>query len=139
VSRDLIRLMHALFSPYAARPVVLLSEEAGEREQAPWRPNTDVLRTPDGWLVRFELAGVRADDIELEVLGRRMTLRGARRDLCAAEGGVYYQMEILYSRFERSLELPCDLKRAHIDTDYRDGVLCVRVRTAPEQEEERRV
>src|SRR4051812_47702929 len=105
-------MMHSLFFPYAVRPTVWAGEEHRACEEAPWRPPTDVLRTPEGWLVKFELAGVRPEDIDLEVLGRRMTLRGVRRDQCAPEGGVYYQMEIAYSRFERALELPCDLKRA---------------------------
>jgi HSP20 family protein len=120
MSRDLIRLMNALFLPGA---------EACQ--EALWRPNTDVARAPDGWLIKFELAGVRPEDIDLQVLGGRMTLRGVRRDPTPGER-VYYQMEIAYSRFERSLELPFDLKRADITTDYRDGMLLVRVTPAKE-------
>jgi len=103
-----------------------------------WQPNLDVYRTASGWLVKFELAGVRADDIDLQVLGGRMTLRGVRRDTileaCQKSGEtfpVHHRMEIAYSRFERSLELPCDLKKADIATEYRDGLLLVHVK--PEQ------
>jgi HSP20 family protein len=127
MSKDLIRLMHALFLPGA---------EACQ--SAPWQPNTDVYRTDTGWLVKFELAGVRAEEIDLQVLGNRMVLRGVRRD-CVLEstqkqGGpalVQYRMEIPYSQFERTLELPCDLKRAAITTEFRDGMLLVRIN--PEQ------
>jgi HSP20 family protein len=120
MSKDLIRLMHALFLP---------AREACQ--DAPWRPNMDVYRTPAGWLVKFELAGVRAEDIDLEVLGPRMTLKGLRRDT-SPEGGSYYRMEIVYSRFERSVELPCDLKRSRVTTEYRDGMLLVHVELEPE-------
>ena len=118
MSKDVIRLMHALFLPNvdACRPELLC-------------PPTDVYRTQTGWLVKFELAGVRAEDIHLEVLGPRMTLRGVRRDRTTAEESHCYRMEIAYSEFERSLELPCDLKRADITTEYRDGMLLVRVQT----------
>lgn len=134
MSKDLIRLMHALFLPGA---------EACH--ETPWRPNMDVYRTTDGWLVKFELAGVRADEIDLQVLGGRMTLRGMRRD-CVLEvsqkkgepNPVQHRMEISYSRFERSLELPCDLKRAEIATEYRDGLLLVRVTPRPDPEKEAR-
>ena len=34
-------------------------------------------------------------------------------------------MEIAYSRFERILELPCDLKHFNITTEYHDGLLLV--------------
>jgi HSP20 family protein len=124
MSKDLIRLMHALFLPGA---------EACQ--EAPWRPNTDVHRTPDGWLVKFELAGVRPQDIDLEVLGHAMRLRGVRRDAVTGQGCSYYRMEIPYSRFERSLELPFDLTRADISTEYRDGMLLVRI--VPPRKEER--
>jgi len=116
MSKDLIRLMHALFLP---------AREACQ--DAPWRPNMDVYRTRAGWLVKFELAGVRAEDIDLQVLGTRMTLQGIRRD-ASPEGCSYYRMEIAYSRFERCVELPCDLNKARINTEFRDGMLLVHVR-----------
>lgn len=125
MSKDLIRLMHALFLPGA---------EACQ--DSPWQPNMDVYRTETGWLIKFELAGVRAEEIDLEALGNRLTLRGVRRDgvLEAARKScgtslVHYRMEINYSRFERTVELPCDLKRADITTEYRDGLLLVRMET----------
>jgi HSP20 family protein len=121
MSKDLIRLMHALFLPAA---------EACQ--DAPWRPNMDVYRTATGWLVKFELAGVRAEDIDLHVLGGRMNLQGIRRDT-SPEGGSYYRMEIAYSRFERSVELPCDLKKSEVTTEYRDGMLLVHIQPHSEE------
>jgi len=113
--RDLIRLMHALLlsgpSPLAA----------------PWSPAADVYKTPDGWLVKFDLAGVRPEDLSVEVRGRQLRVRGTRRDCTVEEGCQYYQMEIAYSSFERTLELPCDLGRANVSTEYRDGMLYVLV------------
>jgi HSP20 family protein len=117
MSRDLIHLMHALFLPAA--------ESCLER---PWCPATDIYRTRQGWVVKFELAGVRPEDIDLEALGRRLTVRGVRRDCGTPQECCYYRMEIAYSRFERTVELPCDLDRADITTEYRDGMLLVRIR-----------
>src|SRR5438105_388960 len=118
MTRDLIRLMHALFLP---APV-----------SAPWAPAADVYRTPHGWLVKFDLAGVRPEDVDLEASGCRLTLRGVRRDGTAEEGCRHYSMEISYSRFERSLDLPCCLDRATFHTRYRDGMLLVEIRTEEE-------
>jgi HSP20 family molecular chaperone IbpA len=36
-------------------------------------------------------------------------------------------MEIAYNRFERTIELPCDLARAQITVECRDGMLLLRV------------
>src|SRR5262249_13908205 len=114
MSKDLIRLMNALFLPGGLEAC----------QSAPWQPSMDVYRMTTGWLAKFELAGVRPDDIDLQVLDGRMTLRGVRRDTVREDclkGGdcpVQHRMEIAYSAFERVLELPCDLKRADITTDY---------------------
>jgi len=36
-------------------------------------------------------------------------------------------MEIAYNRFERTIELPCDLAHARITVECRDGMLLLRV------------
>jgi HSP20 family protein len=116
MSKDLVRLMHALFLP-AALPC----------SEGSWCPAADVYRTREGWLVKLDLAGVRLEDVTLEVHGPRMRVRGIRRDCTIQEGHHYYQMEIAYSTFERNLQLPCDLERADIATDYHDGMLLVHI------------
>ncbi len=122
MAKDFIRLMHALFLPGATACKDNL-----------WCPAADVYRNRHGWLVKFDLAGVRPEDIDLEVSGHRMTVRGVRRDCTTHEGCSYYRLEIAYSRFERSLELPCDLERADITTEYRDGMLLVHIPTEDQQ------
>jgi HSP20 family molecular chaperone IbpA len=42
-------------------------------------------------------------------------------------------MEISYSAFERCMELPCDLQTADITSEYRDGMLVVRIATEKNQ------
>ena len=36
-------------------------------------------------------------------------------------------MEIVYNHFERTIELPSELEAMNIATDYRDGMLIVRL------------
>jgi HSP20 family protein len=115
---DLIRLMHALFLPAAET-----------YHTADWQPALDVYQTRTGWLLKFDLAGVRPDDIVLAVSGNRLHVQGTRKDWCAEQGCAHYQMEITYSHFDRVVELPCDLERARIVTDYQYGLLLVRIET----------
>jgi HSP20 family protein len=96
--------------------------------QPAWRPTADIYRCRDGWLVKLDLAGVCTEDIELSVREAWLTVRGIRRDWCIREGHQAYSMEISYNRFERAIELPCDLETAQISTEYRDGMLLVYVR-----------
>jgi HSP20 family protein len=115
MAQDLIRLMRALFTP------ALLCGDP------PWVPAADVYRTGHGWLVKFDLAGVRPEDVELTAGGNTLTLRGVRRDCTREEVCRVYRMEIAYNRFERILELPLDVGRADISTDYRDGMLLIHI------------
>ena len=75
--------------------------------------------------MKFELAGVRPEDIQLSVVGRRLVLRGVRRDWAMEEGGNWYSMEISYNQFERSIDLPDDVEHSDISSEYRDGMLLV--------------
>jgi len=50
-------------------------------QQSGWRPPADVYRLPDGWLIKMELAGVRADQIRIQARGHVLSVSGVRRDL----------------------------------------------------------
>jgi HSP20 family protein len=94
-----------------------------------WKPLVDIYRTRDGWLLKFDLAGVRLEDVTVHVDGRTVAVSGLRKDTVIEEGSSYYSMEISYNRFERTVELPEDLSGARFSLQARDGLLLVRVRT----------
>src|SRR5690349_5791968 len=56
-----------------------------------WNPSADVYRSPEGWIVKLDLAGVSADDLEIELHDSLLTIRGCRRDTHYCEGFVYHQ------------------------------------------------
>lgn len=93
-----------------------------------WNPAADVYRSADGWVVKVDLAGVCADELEIEVAESSLRIRGCRRDTFFQEGFSYQQMEITYSRFEKNIEFPCVIEAASLAHDYRDGFLIVRLR-----------
>lgn len=97
--------------------------------QTPWQPSADVYRTKDGWLVKFDLAGVKTVDVTVSIRGRRLTISGIRRDSFFEEGSSHYSMEISYNRFERSLLMPANLENARVIVAARDGLLLVRMVT----------
>ena len=93
-----------------------------------WNPAADVYRTRDGWIVKLDLAGVSLEELELEVLDATLRVRGCRRDTFYQEGFTYHQMEITYSRFEKSIQFPCSIHGASLGRDYRDGLLIIKLR-----------
>ena len=100
--------------------------------EACWQPSVDVYRAGSAWLVKFDLAGVRAGDIEVELDGRRLTVRGLRRDLTILEGQQAYSMEIAYNRFERVVELPLNVETSRFASEYLDGMFLVKITPATE-------
>ena len=120
---DRVRVTRLLFLPAAEhyREVV-------------WQPAVDVYQTNKGWLVKYELAGVRPEDIRLTASGQRLTVEGRRRDCFAEEECCCYRMEISYSHFERTIELPADLERADIAPRFENGMLLVRIETEANRE-----
>ena len=84
-------------------------------------------RTPEGWLVKLDLAGVRPADVTVELSGSVLTVSGCRRDLLVERSWDHLQMEIAYHCFERRLELPCPADSCRLSTEFRDGFLLVRV------------
>ena len=101
-----------------------------------WRPAADVYRTRDGWIVKVDLAGVSPEDLEIVVAGSTLSLSGCRRDTFYGEGVSYHQLEITYSRFEKTLSFPCSIEGATVLRDYRDGLLILHLRSEAECEEE---
>ena len=97
-----------------------------------WIPAADVYRTDDGWIVKVDLAGIRPGDIEITLDGRVLRISGLRRDGICGEGISHYQLEITYSRFEKTIQFPRSIDHSTIERDYRDGLLILRLREEDE-------
>jgi HSP20 family protein len=93
-----------------------------------WNPAADVYQSNDGWVIKVDLAGVCHDDLEIESDQSSLRIRGCRRDTLFKEGFRYQQMEITYSRFEKTIQFPCLIEEASLAHDYRDGFLIVSLR-----------
>jgi HSP20 family protein len=100
-----------------------------------WQPAVDIYKTVTGWVLKFDLAGVRMEDVHVQVSRRTVTVSGVRRDWMLEDSGCrHYSMEISYSRFQRMIELPDDIQSARMAVDYRDGILTVRIAQREESE-----
>lgn len=92
-----------------------------------WNPAADVYQSSDGWVVKIDLAGVCSDELEVEIRDRMLRISGCRRDTYFREGFVYHQMEITYSRFEKTIEFPAPIEGATLKRDYSDGFLIIKL------------
>lgn len=92
-----------------------------------WYPAADVYEAPDGWLVKVELAGVSAEDVEIGIHGNVLQISGCRKDRSCAVGYSYRQMEITYSHFEKTLTFPAQIDSASVEHNFENGLLLIRL------------
>jgi HSP20 family protein len=109
------------------RMLIVFGSALNRSSEACWRPAADIYRTRTGWLIKYDLAGVRPEDVEITLGRSEITISGARRDWQLENGCSHYSMEIFYNRFERTLALPGDLHGAEIGVQSRDGILLLRL------------
>ena len=93
-----------------------------------WYPAADVYQTPDGWLVKVELAGVSVEDIEIDIQGNVLYIAGSRKDRSCGTGLSYQQMEITYSSFEKTLNFPTPIDGTTVEHSFDNGLLLIKLR-----------
>lgn len=113
-------------SDKTTRVTMLYSSTTHGTLETMWKPAADVYRTSSGWLLKFELAGVALDDVTVTARGSAITVSGVRRDHVSEGNCCLYSMEIMYSQFERTVHLPCEIESAQLDIQIRNGILLVR-------------
>ncbi len=77
--------------------------------------------------MKVELAGVSVEDVEIDIQGNVLTIVGCRKDRSCAVGMSYHQMEITYSRFEKSLQFPAPIEGARIEHNFDNGLLIIQL------------
>jgi HSP20 family protein len=86
-----------------------------------WRPPTDVFELEESIVVRVEIAGMREEDISIELDGRLLSIRGVRPDV--PERRAYHQMEIRFGEFGVEVELPAVVDIEQAQAVYDNGFL----------------
>ena len=99
--------------------------------ERPFAPKIEVKETKDAYVVKADLPGVRDEDVDLEIAGNCLTLRGKREEAEEEEGERYYVYERSYGSFSRTFTMPegCNLEGAQ--AELTDGVLHVTVPKLP--------
>lgn len=106
-------------------------ERMFEPQPSSWLPRMDVLDRQDRLVIRVEIPGVPADDIEITVEDRNLSIGGTRVFDDDPERG-YHRREILTGRFSRTVVLPDGLDAGQITAEARDGMLEVSIPRRPE-------
>jgi len=88
-------------------------------------PLLNVGKTDQGYEVTAELPGIKADDLEIDVVGDTLTLKGERKPVPLDEKASYHRRERATGTFQRSVTLPGRVDGENVKAVYKDGVLTV--------------
>lgn len=121
--REMDRLWDDFFGPgrRALRPL-----------EAEWAPAVDVSETADKVVVKAELPGIDAKDIDISLSGDILTIKGEKKSEREEKKENYHLVERSYGSFSRSLRLPAAVDADKIEAGYKQGILTV---TCPKKEE----
>jgi HSP20 family protein len=108
-----------LFSNLAAHPTV-----AGATRFVTGRefPLINLWEDTENVYAECELPGVRAEDLDIAVLGSDLTIKG-RRGEAAEPQATYHRRERGVGSFSRTMALPVEVAADRVEANLRDGVL----------------
>jgi HSP20 family protein len=92
-----------------------------------WTPQVDVFEDAEGITLKVELPEVEAKDVEIQIEGNALTLRGDRRLEKADQRELYHRIERNYGPFSRTFTLPSTVETENTTAECRNGVLRVRL------------
>ncbi len=97
-----------------------------------WAPMVDVEDRKDEIVITAEVPGMKQEDIDIELTGDVLTIKGERKMEKDESKGNFVRLERSYGAFQRSFTLGIPTKPDKISATYHDGVLTVKVPKADE-------
>jgi HSP20 family protein len=118
---DPLRLMRDLlrFDPFG--------EMESLRSPSGFVPDVEVRESKDAFTFRVDLPGLKEDDVDIQLVGNRLTISGERQEEKRDESDRYYAYERTYGRFSRTFTLPEGADVEHVTAELKDGVLSITV------------
>jgi HSP20 family protein len=114
-------LRHQLFHQHLAQPLAQ-GEEIHASPDA-WSPLVDIFEDQEGINLKVELPEVNPADVDIQLEGNTLTVRGERKLENAEKREDYRRIERYYGNFSRSFTLPSTVEMGHVTAQTRDGVL----------------
>ena len=88
-------------------------------------PAIDVAEDENSIIVRAEVPGCNAEDVEISVYGNTLTISGEKKIKEEKKEKGYYHVESSYGTFRREITLPTDVDSDKIDATCKEGVLSI--------------
>lgn len=113
-----------------AKPKLIESKDAvaaWDDSEPEGQLTVDVYQTPNDIVVESAIAGVRPEDIDIQVTADSISIRGSRRREKEVSDEDYLYQECYWGRFARSIILPQEVDPDGANVTFKNGILTVRL------------
>ena len=97
-----------------------------------WLPSVDISETKKNFIVKAELPGLDAKDVNVSLSGDLLTIKGEKKKEEEEKDEHYHCVEAYSGSFQRSFQLPASVKGDTVEAIFDKGVLKI---TIPKAEE----
>ena len=97
-------------------------------------PAAEILETNEAVLLKLEVPGMKAEDLDIHVTKEAVYIRGERRQEMVSDDKGMTQSEFRYGKFERKVALPSLVDNTNVAAEYKGGILHL---TIPKAEDEK--
>ena len=117
IRNEIDNLLHEFFGgPIHTGPLV------GE-----WLPAADITETEDSLFIKAELPGIEDKDIDLNICGNVLTIRGEKKHVKEDKTENHYLGDRYYGSFRCTFQLPADIDPDKAEASFAKGVLKISV------------
>ncbi len=109
-----------------------LKEEGEEGELA-----VDVFQTPSEIVIKAMISGVRPEDLNISITREMVTIKGKREEVETVNGIDYFQQELYWGSFSKTILLPSEVEPEEAEAVERHGLLTIRLPKVDRQRVER--
>ncbi|HXL01989.1 MAG TPA: Hsp20/alpha crystallin family protein [Candidatus Atribacteria bacterium] len=88
-----------------------------------WIPSCDIFETSHHVVIVVELAGVSPQEVEVLIEGKKLIVKGQRKELPYSSKENYHLMEIRFGPFYREISLPEEI--GEVKAKYSNGFLVI--------------
>ncbi len=96
-------------------------------DEAEGQLTIDVYQTPDEIVVESTIAGVKPEDLDIDVTSESVTIRGERKKEMTISEKDYFYQECFWGKFSRSIILPQEIDPDKAESSIKNGVLTIRL------------
>lgn len=124
---------HAVFSGEGEERRAHITPRTGERDEnwAGEEPTgelaVDVYQTPDAIVVKALIAGVHPGTVDISLTREMLTISGSRSDEREVDEEHYFQRELYWGSFSRTILLPEEVDVDLAEASERHGILMIRL------------